>query len=84
MRHATDARLNEIDSLLDKIRALDGLIEKKRGIWYRNSRAFLHFHEDPAGLFADLKIDAEFKRFPVHSEREERALLRAIREQLGS
>ena len=56
VRHATPAALDELESLLVRLRQLDGLTEKKRGLFYRRSKAFLHFHEDPAGPFADLKV----------------------------
>ena len=84
MRHATEGTLDQIDAaLLQRIREVDGLVEKKRGIWYRKSKAFLHFHEDPAGVFADVKIDGAFQRFPVNSLREKRELVRHIRAELG-
>lgn len=54
MRHARDQDLDRIEDLLASLRALPGLTEKKRGVFYRKSRAFLHFHEDPKGMFADL------------------------------
>jgi hypothetical protein len=38
----------------------------------------LHFHEDPAGLFADLSTGPDFDRYPVNSREEQRALLTAI------
>ena len=31
------------------------MVEKKRGVFYFKSRAFLHFHEDPKGMFADIR-----------------------------
>ena len=36
-------------------------------MFYRKSQAFLHFHEDPKGLFADLReaMGADFERFDV-------------------
>jgi hypothetical protein len=74
MKHATAAALAGISGLLDQIRAREGLKEKSLGVFYRKSKAFLHFHEDPAGMFADLGDD----RFPVNSEAERRALLAAI------
>jgi len=83
MRHATAAALDQIDALLQQIREVDGLVEKKRGIWYRKSKAFLHFHEDPAGIFADVKLDGDFERFPANSQREKRELVRRIRQELG-
>ena len=64
----------EVD-LLVQIRAKPGLKERKPGIFYRKSIAFLHFHEDPAGIFADLKIGEKFARYPVNTERERTAFL---------
>ena len=66
-------------ALLDDLRAIDGLTERSPGTFYRGSQAFLHFHVDAAGLFADLKIDGEFVRSRVSTAREQRALLTAAR-----
>lgn len=60
MKHAGEAALDQLESLLAQIRKIEGLKEKKRGIFYLKSKAFLHFHEDPAGLFADLMGVARF------------------------
>jgi hypothetical protein len=38
----------------------------------------LHFHEDPAGLFADLGVGADFDRYPVNTRQEWDVLLAAI------
>jgi len=54
VRHARDIDLDRLESLLAELRTLPGLVEKKRGVFYRKSRSFLHFHEDPKGLFADI------------------------------
>jgi hypothetical protein len=70
--------LGTISELLDQIRRREALKEKKLGIFYRKSKSFLHFHEDPAGIFADLGIGPQFKRFPVNSQREWKRLLQAI------
>ena len=78
MKHAGDTALNALADLLDEIRRYDGLKEPKRGVFYRKSSGFLHFHEDPAGFFADMKIDGEYRRFPVNSAAERRSLLRRI------
>jgi hypothetical protein len=61
------------------LRAVDGLTEKKRGLFYRGSRAFLHFHEDPSGLFADVRLASEFTRMRVTTQREQHDLLRAVK-----
>jgi len=64
MKHAGPAALDQREPLLALLRDLPELREKSRGTFYRGSRAFLHFHEDPAGLFADVRIDAEFETSP--------------------
>lgn len=82
MRHARDEALNQLEPLLQKLRGLDGLRERKRGAFYRGSTAFLHFHEDPSGLFADLKVSGEWQRMQVDSGTQRAALLRAARSTL--
>ena len=78
MKHAGSDALSTISDLLVQIRAKDGLNEKRPGIFYRKSSAFLHFHQDPAGLFADLKNGTEFDRYPINTRRERAAMLAAI------
>jgi hypothetical protein len=78
MKHATSAALAGLSELLDQIRIRDGLKEKKLGIFYRKSKSFLHFHEDPAGLFADLSTGADFDRYRVNTRPEWNVLLAAI------
>ncbi len=76
MKHAGPAKLAQLAALLDRLRALGRLTERKPGTFYLRSSAFLHFHEDPAGLFADLKADGKsFTRFPVNSTPECETLL---------
>lgn len=66
MKHATPATLKQLEPLLARIRGLGGLVERKPATFYRRSSAFLHFHEDHAGLFADAKFNGvEFERMPV-------------------
>ncbi len=78
MRHAGTTALMNLSGLLDQIRLRDGLTERKPGIFYRRSKSFLHFHEDPLGMFADLSVGSEFDRYPVNSKSEWKALLSAI------
>lgn len=65
MKHAGPAALDTIEPLLARIRATGLLKEKSRGIFYLKSRAFLHFHEDPKGLFVDVRNTAgtDFDRY---------------------
>ncbi|WP_372786182.1 hypothetical protein [Phenylobacterium sp.] len=82
MRHARDADLDRLEDLLAKIRELPGLKEKKRGVFYRKSRGFLHFHEDPKGMFADIADPDE--RIDVTHAAGQAALLAAARRRLAS
>lgn len=78
MKHATAPALGTLEPLLVRLRTLDGLKEKSRGVFYRKSRGVLHFHEDPAGLFADLRTADDWDRFPVNTAAERSALLKAV------
>jgi hypothetical protein len=55
------------------------LTEKKRGTFYKKSAAFLHFHEDPAGIFADIKFDGEFKRFEANTPKQHELILTFVK-----
>lgn len=79
MKHAGKEALEQLDPLLTKVRGFHVLTEKQPGVFYRKSTAFLHFHEDPAGLFADLKVGQSWKRLPVNSGPDRELLLREIR-----
>ena len=78
MKHASGDALRGLSELLEHIRERDGIKEKKVGIFYRKSRGFLHFHEDPKGFFADLSVGADFERYPVNTKKDWAALLSAI------
>jgi hypothetical protein len=78
MKHAGGETLQRLSDLLDQIRQRRGLKEKKLGIFYRKSKSFLHFHEDPAGIFADISSGDGFDRYPVNTTKERKALLAAI------
>ena len=79
MKHASAQALRQLAPLIERLRALPGLVERTPGSFYRRSSAFLHFHEDPAGLFADAKLDLEgFQRHRVTTRAEQAALLKAV------
>jgi hypothetical protein len=82
VRHARDQDLDQLEDLLAELRTLAGLTEKKRGVFYRKSRAFLHFHEDPRGLFADIGDPDE--RIDVTHAAGRAVLIEAVRRRLGS
>jgi hypothetical protein len=80
VRHAGAEALELLEPLLARLRAFDALQERRRGVFYVRSRAFLHFHEDPAGLFADVRAaDGHgFDRIEVSEPAGEAALLRHV------
>ena len=78
MKHAGGEALDRLEPLLAQIRLLPRLKEKKRGLFYLRGRSLLHFHEDPAGLFADLAWQGEDHRHRVSEPGEQQELLAAI------
>jgi hypothetical protein len=81
MKHAGAAALDQLEPLLGRIRARGGLREKSRGIFYLKSRAYLHFHEDPAGIFVDIRaVDGkDFDRIKLDAAVEAEILDRIVR-----
>ena len=75
MKHARKEALDTLEPLLDAIRRRPALREKVRGVFYRGATSLLHFHEDPAGLFGDVKVGSGWRRFPVNTRAERSALL---------
>lgn len=78
MKHAGNAALDQLDGLLEEIRGFGQLKEKSRGVFYRKAEAFLHFHEDRQGLFADLRVDGSWERLAVNTTKEKQKLLLRI------
>jgi hypothetical protein len=80
MKHAGVETLDALEPLIAELRTLEGPKEKKHGVFYLKSRAFLHFHEDPAGHFCDVRLDpaADFERFPVNTKTQQRDLLKRV------
>jgi hypothetical protein len=84
MKHAGPRTLTRIEPLLEELRARPALREKRPGVFYLKSRAFLHFHDDPSGVFADARLADEFVRLPVTSRSEQSDLLERIDDCLSS
>lgn len=78
MKHAGPATLARISSLLEELRARPVLREKRPGVFYLKSRAFMHFHDDSSGVFADVRLAEEFVRLPVTSTSQQSDLLERI------
>jgi hypothetical protein len=80
MKHASASTLKVLASLLERLRTFEGLVEKSPGVFYRKSKAFLHFHEDPKGIFVDvrLKSDEPFTRLPVTTAHQRSTLVSRV------
>ncbi len=81
MKHAGPGTLKTLAALLQRLRELP-LKEKSRGVFYFKSRAFLHFHEDAAGIFADMRSGDVWQRFRVSTRREQAAVLAKTKQQI--
>jgi hypothetical protein len=84
VRRARAQALDELEPFLERLRAVPGLVEKARGVFYVRSKAFLHFHEDPSGLHADVRLGTDFSRFRVETEEERDELLTRLQEVRGA
>jgi hypothetical protein len=78
MKHAGPAALHALNDLIDTLRKRHDLKESRPGVFYRKGKAFLHFHEDPTGLFADLRVSDEWERFRVTEANERAAFLTVL------
>jgi len=83
VKHARTTALDQLEDVLAAVRKIPDLKERSRGVFYRRSKSFLHFHEDPAGLFADLRRGDEFERFKVDSAVERGLFLKTVLEEVG-
>lgn len=81
MKHAGPEALGALSDLLSAIRA-GGPKEPRPGVFYRKGKAWLHFHEDKAGLFADVRLSGEWERFCV-TDAEGQARLLAFIDRAG-
>jgi hypothetical protein len=80
VRHARPDDLERFAVVLAELRALDGLVERTPGSFYRKSKGFLHFHVHGDDIYADVKLDGvTFERRRVTTRAEQRALVRSVR-----
>jgi hypothetical protein len=83
VRHATPDDLAQLRTLLQDLRAIPGLVERKPGSFYLQSRAFLHFHHDPSGMYVDARLgDGDFERQRVTTTKEQAQFLGQVRRAL--
>jgi hypothetical protein len=58
MGHARPKDFSDIDDVLARIRALPGVTERSRGVFYLRRAPFLHFHTTAEARYAHAKIGA--------------------------
>ena len=78
MKHAGPAALDDLHDVLAAIRRHASLRERRRGTFYLGVKAFLHFHEDRAGPFADVWTTDRWTRLRVATKRERATLVRTV------
>lgn len=84
MKHASADSLRLLEPLILQLRQFGKLREPRPGTFYCRGSAFLHFHEDPTGLFADIKLEGrEFARFPVGTVEQQSAVIARVRQALA-
>jgi hypothetical protein len=81
MKHATLARLAP---LLQELRSHPSLREVRPTVFFVNDRNFLHFHDEPDGVFADIRLKKAFVRLPVSTRADQLELIGRIDECLSS
>lgn len=79
MAHASDVTLDVLEPLLEQVRQWPQLNEKKRGVFYYKSAAFLHFHEYGERIEADLKQHGDWQSYSVQTIAQQQELLKNIR-----
>jgi hypothetical protein len=76
----------QLDKLVDALRATEGLTPKgkSQATFYIGSKPFLHFHDGPDGLVADVRFDGHaFERVPVDTHAQRVALLKRVHNHLA-
>ena len=83
MRHARADTLQQLGPVLQRLRELEGIRERSLGVFYTKSKAFLHFHEDPAGTFADIRRGPDWVRLPVMTQADADNLVDVASREIG-
>jgi hypothetical protein len=81
MNHTT---LACITPLLEVLRAYPELREVRPTVVHLNGRDFIHFHDEPEGIFADVSLSKGRVRLPVSTRAEQSELLARIERNLSS
>jgi hypothetical protein len=80
MKRAGVTTLERIAPLLKELRAHWALRERTPGHFFLGRQEVLHFHADPAGVFADLRLSSGFVRLPATTAADQADILERIEE----
>ena len=85
MARARKATLERLAPFLEEVRAIgiERLVEKANGAFYRGRVGILHFHEDAAGVSADVKVAGDWQRVAVDTAAGRRRVLQLLRREHG-
>jgi hypothetical protein len=84
MKHASPRSLSALSEVLTSLSTFNLLRERSSGVYYIKSKPFLHFHEDPGGLFADVRRGDKWERLPVNDDRQRRLLLQLVADHVAT
>jgi hypothetical protein len=69
-RQRSGAMDERTQAFLERLRSVDGLVERSPGTFHFRSKAFFHFHGFDDGRVADVKLHGEWVRRPAETARE--------------
>lgn len=81
MKRISPEGLDTLHSLLVSLRSIPQIVERKPGVFYCRSKAFLHFHEEKGELYADISTADGWVRYPVNNFSDITKLLTAVESQ---
>jgi hypothetical protein len=76
--------LDCIEPLLEVLRGYSALTEVRPTAFHLDGRDFIHFHELPEGIFADVRLSKGQVRMSVSTQPEQTELLERIEDTLSS
>lgn len=79
-----DSTLETLAPLLRVLRGNPILEEVRPTAFHLDAQDFIHFHEEPEGLFADVRLSKGRVRMPVSTRSEQAELLERIESKLPS
>ncbi len=79
-----ESTLENLAPLLNVLRSYDVLDEVRETKFHLNGRDFIHFHDEPDGPWADVRLSKGRIRMPVSTRSEQAELMEKICQKLDS